>query len=314
MLTPTLAIVVPCLNEEIVLKDTAQRLGDVLQTLISTSQISGNSFIEFVDDGSRDGTWSLIKELGKHNHRIKGLKLTRNVGHQNALLAGLLSVSDKADCAISIDADLQQDEKRIPEFVDRFVDGFDIVYGIRENRKADTIVKKTTAGGFYWLMAKMGVPIIRDHADYRLVSKRVIHTLANYEEVNLFLRGLFPLLGYRSSVVTHEVRARVSGRTKYSFGQMLSLALNGITSFSLVPLRLIAILGFAIFMCSLSMSFYVILAFLSGRTVVGWASTVLPIYLIGGLQLLSLGIVGEYIGRIYMETKRRPKFAIEEEL
>lgn len=314
MISPVLAIVVPCFNEELVLKENSSRLNRILEDLQKNGVLDKKSFIEFVDDGSRDRTWEIIKQLSHENKSIKGLKLTRNVGHQNALLAGLMKAKGLADAVLSIDADLQQDENAIPEFVRKFKEGFDIVYGVRENRKTDGPIKKFTASFFYWLMMKMGVPILKDHADYRLVSKRALDALSNYNEANLFLRGLFPTLGFKSAIVKHEVRVRFAGESKYSFRKMCSFAINGVTSFSLMPIRVITALGFLIFVFSLLMSFYVVLNFLMGKTIVGWASTVLPIYFIGGIQLLSLGLIGEYIGRIYLETKRRPKYIIEEEL
>jgi glycosyltransferase involved in cell wall biosynthesis len=245
---------------------------------------------------------------------VRGLKLSRNFGHQNALLAGLLKAKGQADCVISIDADLQQDEGAIPEFIDKYNEGFDIVFGVREDRRSDGVAKKATALVFYRLMNLMGVRIIRNHADYRLVSNRVLETLAGYGEVNLFLRGIFPSLGFRSAQVVHDVRERFAGESKYSMRKMLSFALDGITSFSVMPMRVVALVGVLIFFFSLGMSGYVLLAKLLGGAVTGWASTVLPIYFIGGIQLISLGVIGEYVGKIYMEAKRRPRFIVEEEV
>jgi glycosyltransferase involved in cell wall biosynthesis len=314
MKSPILGIIVPSYNEEAVLKETADRLVTILDDLIYSKKINEKSFILFVDDGSIDDTWKIIKNLAMCNPYVRGLKLSRNYGHQNALLAGLLSVKDKIDFTISIDADLQQDENAIYKFIDRYYEGYDIVYGIRKDRRNDGAFKKLTALLFYKLMNFMGVKIIQNHADYRLVSKKVLNALADFGEVNLFLRGLLPSLGFRTTVVMHDVRERLAGKSKYSLKVMLSLALNGITSFSIMPVRMISFMGFIMFLISILMSIYVVYAYLSGRAIAGWPSTVIPIYFIGGVQLLCLGLLGEYIGKIYMETKRRPRFIIEEEI
>lgn len=314
MKSSILGIIVPSYNEEAVLKKTADRLITILDDLIYSKKINEKSFILFVDDGSIDDTWKIIKKLAERTPHVRGLKLSRNYGHQNALLAGLLSVKDKIDFTISIDADLQQDENAIYKFIDRYKEGYDIVYGIRTDRRNDGAFKKLTALFFYNLMNFMGVKIIQNHADYRLVSKNVLNALADFGEVNLFLRGLLPSLGFRTAVVMHDVRERLAGKSKYSLKVMLSLALNGITSFSIMPVRVISLLGFVVFLISILMSIYVFYAYLSGRAIAGWPSTVIPIYFIGGVQLLCLGMLGEYIGKIYMETKRRPRFIIEEEI
>lgn len=311
---PVLALVIPAYNEEPVLRETARRLGDVLADLARSSRIDDRSFCLFVDDGSTDGTWEIIRELNRTHSTVKGLKLSRNFGHQSALLAGLTRVRDEADCIISIDADLQQDENAICRFIDKYHEGYDIVYGVRTGRDTDKWFKRTSALFFYALMNKMGVEIVKNHADYRLISQRALRALSDFGEVNLFLRGLFPILGFKQGVVSHEVRDRFAGKSKYSLKKMLSFALNGITSYSIMPVRVITVTGFAIFSVSLVMSVYVVVAYLSGKAVVGWASTVLPIYFIGGVQLLSLGLIGEYIGKIYLEVKKRPRFIIEDEV
>ncbi len=314
-MTPRLAVVVPCYNEEAVLAETARSLRGVLESMVAGGQIRADSFIYFVDDGSRDGTWRIVQELHRqHPTLIKGLKLARNGGHQNALLAGLLSVRGHADCAISIDADLQHDERAIPQFIEQFRAGADIVFGIRNDRHTDGVLKRLTALCFYRLMRSMGVEIIKNHPDYRLVSARVLNALAEYREVNLFLRGVFANMGFRTASVSFDVKPRFAGVTKYSPRKMLSLAIGAITSFSIVPLRLIAAIGFAIFIASTLMSAYVLYIALTHTAVPGWASTVLPIYFIGGVQLLSIGLLGEYVGRIYQEVKGRPRFLKDEEL
>ena len=315
MSKPKLAIVVPCYNEEEVLPRTAKRLLEVLDGLISPNKINDESFILFVDDGSKDRTWTIIEDLTKQNTKIKGLKLTRNFGHQNALLAGMEYIFNKCDCLITIDADLQHDEQAIGEFVQKYIDGAEIVLGIRKDRKVDSIFKKLTALIFYQLLLKMGVNIIKNHADYRLISNTALKALLEFKEVNLFLRGLIHLIGFKTDYVFFDVKERFAGQTKYPLRKMLALALDGITSFSVVPLRLITLIGFLIFMGSLIMSGYIFYtAIFTNKSVPGWASTVLPIYFIGGVQLLSLGIIGEYIGKIYMETKRRPRYIVEKEI
>ncbi len=308
-----LAIVVPSYNEEEVLEKTGKRLYDVLKDLEKKGLISENSFILFVNDGSKDNTWNIIKNLAKNNSRIKGLSFSRNFGHQNALFAGLMYCKNLADCVLSIDADLQQDEKVIDKFIKKYDEGFEIVNGVRINRNTDTFFKRSSAKFFYKLMKMMGVNILENSADYRLVSSKVIEELSKFEEVNLFLRGLFPSLGFNTAIVEHEVRERFAGKSKYSLSKMLNLALEGITSFSIIPLRLITTLGLISLIFCLCMIIYVLWTVLfSENTVAGWASTVLPLYFIGSIQVLSLGIIGEYVGRIYMESKHRPKYIIKE--
>jgi len=309
---PSLAIVVPCYNEEAVLPETNKRLSGVISHLRRDGEISGDSFILFVDDGSSDNTWKCIVEEAASSKTVKGLKLSRQFGHQNALLAGLGHVSDKVDIAITIDADLQQDENAIHRFIKKYKEGNEIVYGVRKGREADKLFKRITAVLFYKLMKLMGIQVIHNHADYRLLSSRVLNELTNCPEANVFLRGLIPTLGFRAAMVEYTVRDRYRGKSKYSLAKMVSLAITAITSLSIVPMRMIAVIGFAVFSFSLTMSVYVVVVFLRGIAVPGWASTVLPIYFISGIQLLSLGIIGEYIGKIYVETKKRPKFIIEE--
>ena len=311
---PILALVLPCYNEEAVLSETVQRLNKVLNGLLSKDKIATKSFMVFVDDGSKDVTWGMIENFSKENDFVKGLKLSKNQGHQNALLAGMEYVVGKCDCLISLDADLQQDENSIEEFVDKYIDGSEVVLGIRNDRQSDSFFKKTTALGFYKLMEVMGVHVIKNHADYRLLSNRANKSLMQFEEVNLFLRGLVPLVGYKTDYIYFDVKDRFAGESKYTLSKMLGFAIDGITSFSVTPLRLISIIGFLVFFFSILMSFYVLGAWLfTDKALPGWASTVLPIYFIGGVQLLSIGVVGEYIGKIYTETKRRPRYFIEKE-
>lgn len=313
-LIPKLAIVVPAFNEGLVLEETSKRLNIILDELIKSSKIEKNSFILFVDDGSKDNTWPIIKELHQKYPRITGLKLSKNFGHQNALLAGFSYVKNKADCIISVDADLQMDEKAIHIFIEKYLQGFHIVYGVRKDRQKDSFFKRTSAELFYGFMRFMGINIIKNHCDHRLISSQVLEALLNYEEVNIFLRGILPEMGFKSTEIYYDHRARFAGKTKYSLKKMISFALTGIISSSIVPIRLISITGLLIFIFSIVMGCLSIIAHLQGRTIAGWTSLILAIYLIGGIQLLSLGLIGEYIGKIYMETKKRPRFIIEEEL
>lgn len=312
---PVLGIIVPCFNEEKIIESTAGRLRNVLKELAENKKIDPKSFICFVDDGSRDGTWGEIKRLHDRHDYVKGLKLSRNEGHQAAILAGLMGVRGKVDCAVTIDADLQQDETRIPSFIDEYANGAEIVFGVRKDRSTDSFMKRFTAVAFYRVMGWMGVPLVKGHADYRLVSSRVLDVIAEYGEVNIFLRGIFANLGFKTSQVFYEVRERTLGETKYTYRKMFRLATDGITSFSVVPLRIVAITGFAVSFMSVIM---ILFAFLSrimpGMTVRGWSSTMISLYFLGGLQILSLGIIGEYIGKIYHEVKRRPRFLTEEVL
>jgi glycosyltransferase involved in cell wall biosynthesis len=306
-----LSIIVPCYNEEDILEKTSTKLLFYLKELIKSLKVNDNSTLYFIDDGSSDSTWNIIKTLSEKHKHISGIRLSRNYGHQNALLAGLLNVD--GDAIISIDADLQDDIRMIEKMVDKYSNGFDIVYGIKKNRKADSTFKRITAEGFYMIMHWMGVKIIYNHADFRLLDRRVVEYLKNYKEVHLFLRGLIPLVGFHSSSVEYEISERTAGKSKYTLRKMLSFAWNGITSFSVTPLRLISIAGFVLFVSTLILSFYSLGIWLfTDNAVPGWTSTVLPIYFLGGVQILSIGIIGEYIGKIYLETKERPRYIIEE--
>jgi glycosyltransferase involved in cell wall biosynthesis len=305
-----LVFVVPCYNEEEVIGETADRLDSLLQSLVASGIVSAESYAIYVDDGSRDSTWEKIIGFSKAGMPIKGVKLTRNMGHQNALMAGLLN-SD-GDITISIDADLQDDLNAVVDMLGEYEKGSQIVYGVRENRSTDTQFKRLTARWFYSLMQRMGVETIPDHADYRLLSRQALDALAQFSEANLYLRGLIPMVGFKSSVVKYVRAERFAGTSKYPIRKMLGLALVAITSFSVFPLRLISVAGVLLSASSFLVSIWVLLAALFTSTQAGWASTALPIYFIGGLQLLGLGIVGEYVGRIYLETKRRPRFLVEE--
>lgn len=312
MKIPTLAIVVPSYNEEEVLEETSKHLLKVLNVLEKKNKVGKGSFILFVDDGSTDKTWDIIERLSKANDKCRGLKFSRNYGHQNALFAGLMYSKDFVDCVISIDADLQQDENMMETFIDKYNEGFEIVNGIRKNRNTDSFFKRVSATVFYSLMNVMGVQITPDSADYRLVSSRVLKELSKFEEVNLFLRGLFPTLGFRTTFVEHEVKDRFAGKSKYSLKKMVNLAMDGITSFSIAPLRIITFLGIiSLFLCFCMILYVLYTVIFTDNAVAGWASTVLPLYFIGSIQILSLGVIGEYVGRIYMETKHRPKYLIE---
>ncbi|MBN1598311.1 MAG: glycosyltransferase family 2 protein [Bacteroidales bacterium] len=309
--TPRLAIVVPCYNEEEVLPVTKDTLTNLVSDLIKKKKVSDDSFVAFVDDGSRDITWKLIEQFSKENALIKGVKLSRNFGHQGALLAGLNTFTNSADCVVSIDADLQDDVKVIEDMVDKYNEGFDIVYGVRNQRKTDTFFKRTTALGFYKLMKWLGVEIIYNHADYRLTSSRVLQQLNNYNEVNLFLRGIFPLIGYPSTQVYYDRLERFAGESKYPLKKMLAFAFDGISSFSVKPLRMVSIIGFLVFFVSVIMAIYSLISYFYLGTVPGWTSITLPIYFISGIQILCIGIIGEYLGKVYKEVKARPRFVIE---
>ncbi|MEG0297587.1 MAG: glycosyltransferase family 2 protein [Clostridium sp.] len=307
----TLYLVVPCYNEEQVLHETYTRLVEKMNGLIKSEKISEDSKIMLVNDGSKDRTWEIIEELHNENNMIVGVKLSRNKGHQNALLAGLMTAKDLADMTISLDADLQDDVDVIDQFVDEYYRGSDVVYGVRSARTTDTFFKRTTAEGFYKVMKGLGVDIVNNHADYRLMSKRALEGLAEFKEVNLFLRGIVPLIGYKSSIVTYERHERFAGESKYPLKKMLAFAWDGITSFSIKPIRLITSLGFAITSISLLLVLYFLAVKIMGKAVDGWTTIVMSIWMIGGIQLLCLGVIGEYIGKIYNETKARPKYIIE---
>jgi polyisoprenyl-phosphate glycosyltransferase len=310
----TLAIVIPCFNEEAALPETAKQVGALLAGMITSKKVSPDSFIYFVDDGSRDQTWSTIVSLNAKNPLFKGHKLARNAGHQRALLSGLLRVREKAGMVISLDADLQDDINIIPEFVNKFEEGNEVIYGVRKERKVDTFFKKSTALGFYWVMSKMGVDLVQNHADYRLLSRNALDALAMFGESNLFLRGIIPLLGFKTATVYYDRQARFAGESKYPLKKMLAFAFEGITSFSISPLRFITGFGFLIFLGSLILSAWTFVTWLRGKVVPGWTSTVLPIYFIGGIQIASIGMLGEYLGKVYMEVKKRPLFIVERSL
>ncbi|OAS84464.1 glycosyltransferase family 2 protein [Metabacillus litoralis] len=311
MVEPILTIVVPCYNEEDVLSETVNQLNEVLNNLIEEKLIAGQSKILFVDDGSKDKTWSIIYKESLKNNRVHGLKLARNVGHQNALLAGLVAGKTSSDCVVSIDADLQDDVNVIREFILKFKEGFDIVYGVRGKRDTDHVLKRTTAEAFYTMMQKLDVNLIYNHADYRLMSKRAIGELEKFEEVNLFLRGIVPLIGFPSTSVYYDRKERFAGETKYPLKKMLSFAFEGITSFSVTPIRFVLLVGFLSFFTSLLFGSYFITLKFIGETETGWTSLITSIWLIGGLQLISIGLIGEYIGKIYKESKRRPKYIVD---
>ncbi len=307
----TLYLVLPCYNEEEVLNETANRLLKKMNTLIGNKTINPDSRIVFVDDGSKDKTWDIIENLHHTNELISGIKLSRNKGHQNALLAGLMTVKDHCDMAISMDADLQDDINAVDEMIQKYYDGCDVVYGVRSSRQTDTFFKRFTAESFYKVMSKLGVDIVFNHADYRLMSKRALENLENFKEVNLFLRGIVPLIGYKSDVVTYERNERFAGESKYPLKKMLSFAFEGITSFSVKPIRMITALGISIFSVSILMLIYFLIIYFSGKTVQGWTTIVVSVWAIGGLELLATGIIGEYIGKTYLETKQRPKFIVD---
>lgn len=308
----TLYIVVPCYNEEAVLPETAKRLRAKLEALVSQGQISPQSRVLFVNDGSKDNTWSIIAALHRDCHLFGGVDLTRNRGHQNALLAGLMTAKDKADLVISMDADLQDDVDAVDEMIKKYHEGCDIVYGVRSSRKKDTFFKRVTAEGFYRFMNALGANVIFNHADYRLMSKAALEGLAEFKEVNLFLRGIVPMIGYTTATVEYERGERFAGESKYPLKKMIAFALEGITSLSTKPIRLITALGFLIFLVSVAMLVTFIVQWAMGMTVAGWASVICSVWAIGGLILLSLGVIGEYIGKIYLETKHRPRFLIRE--
>ena len=309
-----LYFVLPCYNEEAVLPETAKRLLIKYEQLVRDGRISRDSRILFVNDGSSDRTWQMIRDLHRKNPVFSGLSLSRNRGHQNALLAGLLYAKDRADAAISMDADLQDDIGAVDEMLDKFEDGCDVVYGVRNNRDTDTAFKRNTARLFYTLRAKMGVEMVSDSADYRLLSRRALTGLAEFKEVNLFLRGIVPMIGYRSDKVYYSRGERFAGESKYPLKKMLNFSIEGITSLSVAPIRLITDLGFIVFLISIIMLLWGVITKLMGITVKGWSSMIVSIWAIGGLILLSIGVVGEYIGKIYLETKGRPRFLIDETL
>lgn len=306
----TLFLVIPCYNEEEVLPETAKRLNEKMQKLIAAKTISEKSRILLVNDGSKDRTWEIIETLHQENPLFGGVCLSRNRGHQNALLAGLMTAKGYADMVISMDADLQDDIEAIDGMLEAYYAGNEIVYGVRSSREKDTFFKRFSAEGFYKLMRLLGVDIVFNHADYRLMSKRALNHLAEFDEVNLFLRGVIPLLGFRSTTVSYERSERFAGESKYPLKKMLSFAFDGITSFSIKPIRMVLSLGVIVFLFSLLILLWSFVSKWLGNTVAGWTSTLASIWMIGGIQLLCLGIIGEYIGKIYSETKHRPKYII----
>ncbi len=308
----TLTIVVPCYNEEAVLHETVKRLSDKLGRLIAEGRCGEQSRILFVDDGSRDRTWELITQYHAQYPAVCGLKLAHNRGHQNALLAGLMTAREWSDCTVSMDADLQDDIEVLDQFLDEYNNGADVVYGVRKKRDKDTFFKRSTAQGFYKLMKLLGVEVVYNHADYRLLSRRALDALSEYKEVNVFLRGIIPHIGFRSAIVYYDRGDRFAGESKYPLKKMLSFALDGITSFSVKPLKIISNLGIIISILSVLGLIYALVAKLTGVAVAGWTAIIGSIWLLGGIQLLCLGIIGEYIGKIYSESKHRPRFQIEE--
>ncbi len=307
----TLYVVIPCYKEEEVLPETSKRMKEKMNTLISKGKISEKSRVMFVNDGSTDRTWEIIRDLHSKDKLFSGVNLSRNRGHQNALLAGLMTAKNYADMVISMDADLQDDINAIDEMVDKYYEGCDVVYGVRSSRAKDTFFKKFTAEGFYKIMKAMGADIVFNHADYRLMSKRALEGLAEFKEVNLFLRGIVPEIGYKSGIVEYERAERFAGESKYPLKKMLSFAFDGITSFSIKPIRFIMDLGFLISFVSVIALIWSICVKIWGSSEAGWASIMASIWLIGGIELLSIGVIGEYVGKMYKETKHRPRFIIE---
>lgn len=307
----SIGIILPCFNEEEILFQTDKKMGDLFENLIQKKLVTGDSMIVYVDDGSSDKTWEIIQGIVNNNTNRMGIKFSRNFGHQSALLGGITSIYQQVDCVITIDADLQDDIGVIEEMILKHSQGFDIVYGVRRKRKTDNYIKRKTALGFYFFMKKMGVNIIYNHADFRLASYKVCENLLKFGEVNLFLRGIFPLIGFNNTLVYYDRLMRTAGTTKYPFMKMMGFALDGITSFSVKPLRIVSLIGITIFFVSLVLSFYSLYSFFYLGTVPGWTSITLPIYLIGGIQILCIGILGEYLGKIYQEVKSRPRFIIE---
>ncbi len=307
-----LYLAIPCYNEEEVLRDSAGKLLNKYNSLMEQNKITPDSKIVFIDDGSKDRTWEIIKELHEKNPVYQGIKLSRNRGHQNALLCGLMTLRDKADAVISIDADLQDDINAFDAMLEKYEAGCDVVYGVRSKRETDTFFKRFTAEAFYKILNKMGAKVIFNHADFRLMSKRALAAFSQYKETNIFLRGMVPLVGYKSDIVTYERFERLAGESKYPLKKMLALAWEGITSLSIQPIRMITWLGAIIFIISIIMIIYSLISLIAGTAVSGWASTLCSIWALGGLQLLAIGIIGEYIGKIYLEAKRRPRFIVEE--
>lgn len=314
MKTPVLFIVIPCYNEQEALPITAKRLVELTDDMIARKIIDPASRIVLVDDGSKDETWRVISELHAAEGRFEGVKLAHNAGHMNALWAGMTLSVERCDCVITIDADLQDDVNAMYGFLEEFGKGADVVSGVRSSREKDTFFKRTTAQGFYKLMGKLGVEMVYNHADYRLLSRRALQALLSFGEVNMFLRGMVPMLGFRTAKVYYERGERVAGESKYPLKKMIAFAMEGITSLSNKPIRYVTLLGAVCALLGVAMAVYVIVSLIGGHTVAGWSSLMMSIWLLGGLQLMALGLIGEYVGKIYMETKRRPKFILEEHL
>ncbi len=310
----TLFLVIPCYNEQEVLPETAKRLREKMAQLCDSGKISTRSCVCFVDDGSKDDTWQIIEQLHRQEGLFRGIKLSHNQGHQNALLAGLMTVKDECDAAISMDADLQDDINAIDQMVDAYLTGNDIVYGIRSDRKKDSAFKRGTAQLFYKLMRHMGADIVYNHADYRLMSRRALDGLSQFKEVNLFLRGIVPMIGFKSMQVYYSRGERFAGKTKYPLKKMISFAFEGVSSLSIRPVRMISTVGAVMFLISIGILVYSLVQHFLGATVQGWTSLAVSMWAIGGLQLLAIGIIGEYIGKIYLESKQRPRFLVEEYL
>ncbi len=309
---PKLTIVVPCYNEEATLEETTKELTRVMKNLIADKKINNDSTILYVDDGSSDRTWEIIEEKIASNLFIQGIKLSRNFGHQGALIAGLETARDFSDCVVTIDADLQDDVDAIAQFVDKYQEGYEIVYGVRDKRDTDTFFKRNTALWFYNLMGKLGVNLVPNHADYRLMSKRALDEFAKYQEENLFLRGIVPLLGFKTAKVYYNRKERFAGESKYPLKKMIAFAFDGITSFSVAPIRFVSLLGFLLVLVGIGIAIYTLFAKLFSYTISGWTSLMLSIWIVGGMQLVAIGIIGEYIGKIFKETKRRPRYTIEQ--
>jgi glycosyltransferase involved in cell wall biosynthesis len=308
---PTVYFVIPCYNEEAVLPETTKRLLEKLRSMKEAGLSDEKSRILYVDDGSKDATWRLISQYHQENPQVEGIKLAHNRGHQNAVLAGLMTAKDRCDCAISLDADLQDDVDALDAFVQKYLEGCDVVYGVRNKRDTDSFFKKTTAEGFYKVMKRLGVELVFNHADYRLMSRRALDALSEYKEVNLFLRGIVPLIGYRSDYVFYDRHERFAGESKYPLKKMLALAADGITSFSVKPLKLISNLGIIISLLSILGLLYALISYWVGAAVPGWTAIICSIWLLGGLQMLCLGVVGTYVGKVYSEVKARPRYRIE---
>lgn len=309
--TPVLYIIVPCYNEEEVLNETSSRLNALADELEREGQIASASRILFVDDGSRDRTWKIIEELSAAQTRVEGLKLAHNAGHQNALWAGMMSVRGKADAVVTIDADLQDDISAIRGFLEKYREGCEVVYGVRSKRDSDTAFKRMTAQGFYRFMQRMGVDMVYNHADYRLLGRRALDALSEFTEENMFLRGMVPLVGFKSAEVTYERGERFAGESKYPLKKMIAFAIEGITSFSIRPVRWVALIGILFALLGVVMALYALISLLCGQVVPGWTSIMVSIWIIGGVQLIALGLIGEYVGKVYSEVKRRPKYIVE---